>query len=140
MGVGQHPIVEAAGGIESQGAVSWSGEKQGSKRVMIGVGVVAENARSAETKGDADAVERAPHSDRNRYALVNLQKLHEDQHQWTEALHVREQIAKIDGGRPDDLQILGFLRNQIGTAQSREGNAAAAARAFTDAIDVVRPE
>ena len=74
---------------------------------------------------------------RNRYALVNLQKLHEDQHQWVEALQVREQIAKIDAGRrPDDQQILGFLRNQIGTAQARDGSAAAAARAFTDAIDV----
>ena len=29
---------------------------------------------------------------RNRYALVNLQKLHEDQHEWPEAAHVREQI------------------------------------------------
>src|ERR687892_1337306 len=28
---------------------------------------------------------------RNRYALVNLQKLHEDQHQWTEAARIREQ-------------------------------------------------
>src|SRR5687768_16029128 len=36
---------------------------------------------------------------KNRYALVNLQKLYEDQHQWADALQVREQIAKIDGGR-----------------------------------------
>ena len=27
---------------------------------------------------------------RNRYALVNLQKLHEEQHQWADALRVRE--------------------------------------------------
>src|SRR5689334_340218 len=74
---------------------------------------------------------------KNRYALVNLQKLYEDQHQWAEALQVREQIAKIDAGRrPDDQQILGFLRNQIGSAQARDGNRAAAARTFTDAIDV----
>ena len=73
---------------------------------------------------------------RNRYALVNLQKLYEDQHQWAEALHVREQIAKIDAGRrPDDQQILGFLRNEIGTAQRRAGNMTAATRTFTDAID-----
>src|SRR5215510_12283337 len=53
----------------------------------------------------------------NRYALVNLQKLHEEQHQWAEALHVREQIARIDAGRrPEDQQILGFLHNEIGTA------------------------
>ena len=30
---------------------------------------------------------------KNRYALVNLQKLYEDQHQWPEALRVREQVA-----------------------------------------------
>ena len=73
---------------------------------------------------------------RNRYALVNLQKLYEDQHQWGEALRVREQVAKIDAGRsPDDQQILGFLRNEIGLAQLRAGSGAAAARTFADAID-----
>src|SRR4029078_12996644 len=35
---------------------------------------------------------------RNRYALVNLQKLYEEQHQWTEALRVRSEIARLDGG------------------------------------------
>jgi len=74
---------------------------------------------------------------RNRYALVNLQKLHEDQHQWADALRVREQIAKIDAGRhPDDQQILGFLRNEIGLAHLRAGNGAAAARTFASAVDV----
>ena len=74
---------------------------------------------------------------RNRYALVNLQKLHEDQQQWADASKVREQIATIDGGhRQEDRQILGFLRNQIGIAQTREGPAAAAAGAFREAIDI----
>jgi lipopolysaccharide assembly protein B len=73
----------------------------------------------------------------NRYALVNLQKLHEDQQQWVEASKVRAQIAKIDSGRRDeDQQILGFLRNQIGTAEARDGHSAAAATAFRDAIDI----
>lgn len=73
----------------------------------------------------------------NRYAYVNLQKLYEEQHQWPEALQVREQIARIDNGRlPEDQQILGFLRNEIGAAQARTGNTAAAARAFSAAIDV----
>lgn len=74
---------------------------------------------------------------RNRYALVNLQKLHEDQQQWDEASKVRAQIAKIDGGhRDEDQQILGFLRNQIGTAQARDGQPSAAAAAFREAIDI----
>ena len=73
----------------------------------------------------------------NRYAYVNLQKLYEEQHQWAEALQVREQIARIDAGRhPEDQQILGFLRNEIGTAQVKAGHTAAAARTYSDAIDV----
>jgi lipopolysaccharide assembly protein B len=74
---------------------------------------------------------------RNRYALVNLQKLYEDQQQWTEARRVREQIAKIDGeARPDNQQILGFLQNEIGTTQLRAGELTAAAHTFRDALDV----
>ena len=72
----------------------------------------------------------------NRYALVNLQNLYEEQHQWAEALQVREEVAQIDAGRrPDDQQILGFLRNEIGRALERAGDEAAAARTFTEAID-----
>src|SRR5688572_30667779 len=74
---------------------------------------------------------------RNRYALVNLQKLYEDQHQWADALPVREQVVKLDAGRhPDDQQILGFLRNEMGVEAQRAGNGAVAARSFADAIDV----
>ena len=72
----------------------------------------------------------------NRYALVNLQKLYEDQHQWADAIAVREQIAAIDGDeRPENRQILGFLRNEIGSAQARDGDLADASRTFGDAID-----
>ncbi len=73
----------------------------------------------------------------NRYALTNLQKLHEDQHEWAEAAKVREQIARIDGARErDNDQILGFLRNEIGRAQAAAGDASAAMKTFRDAIDV----
>jgi lipopolysaccharide assembly protein B len=73
----------------------------------------------------------------NRYALVNLQKLYEDQQQWAEAERIRSQIAKIDGTRRDDnRQILGFLRNQLALATSRSGNPTAAAAMFREAIDV----
>jgi tetratricopeptide (TPR) repeat protein len=59
----------------------------------------------------------------NRYALVNQQKLHEDQQQWADAARVRAQIARIDGQRRgDNQQILGFLRNQLGTDTARTGN------------------
>jgi lipopolysaccharide biosynthesis regulator YciM len=74
---------------------------------------------------------------RNRYALVNLQKLHEDQHQWTEAARVRQQIAEIDSRtRTEDQLILAFLRSQVGAAQARAGDRTGAIRTFRDAIDV----
>ena len=72
----------------------------------------------------------------NRYALVNLQKLHEEQQQWAEAAKVRAQIAKLGDGRDEDRQILAFLRNQLGTAEAREGRTAAAAASYREAIDI----
>jgi lipopolysaccharide biosynthesis regulator YciM len=74
---------------------------------------------------------------RNRYAFVNLQKLYEDQHQWADAARVREQIAAIDSRRhEEDQQILGFLRNEIGTLQATSGDVVGAARTFQDVIDI----
>src|SRR4051812_42310482 len=56
---------------------------------------------------------------KNRYALVNLQKLHEEQQQWTDAARIRAEINEIDGGRnARDQQILAFLRNQVGASQA----------------------
>lgn len=73
---------------------------------------------------------------KNRYALVNLQKLYEDQHQWEDAVRIREQIARIDADRrPEDRAILAFLRNEIGEALVEKGDLAAAARAFQKAVD-----
>src|SRR5919198_3406935 len=74
---------------------------------------------------------------KNRYALVNLQKLYEEQDQWPEALRVRSEIARLDGGRrPEDRQILAFLTNEIGTVQARNGETETARRSFGDAIDI----
>ena len=74
---------------------------------------------------------------RNRYALLNLQKLHEGQHQWGEALAAREQVAEIDAGQKAESQpILGFLRNEIGAQQIAEGDLLGAAHSFASAIAV----
>src|SRR5262245_13781238 len=73
----------------------------------------------------------------NRYALVNLQKLHEDQQQWADAERVRSQIAHIDGqNRSENQQILGFLRNQLGTDTARRGDSSGASGMFREAIDI----
>jgi lipopolysaccharide biosynthesis regulator YciM len=75
---------------------------------------------------------------RNRYALVNLQKLHEDQQQWADAASVREQIAMIDNGQTGNRnrQILGFLRYEIGSAQARAADRHAAVNSFRQALDI----
>lgn len=74
---------------------------------------------------------------RNRYALVNLQKLYEEQRQWNDAARVREDVMRIDDGRKlEDQQILAFLQNEIGTSQMQSGDLTAAVRTFRSAIDV----
>jgi lipopolysaccharide assembly protein B len=74
---------------------------------------------------------------KNRYAFVNLQKLYEDQQQWTDAAAICEKIIAIDGGKEEaNHQILGFLRNEVGETLMRAGDDAAAARTFETAIDI----
>src|ERR671919_146118 len=84
-----------------------------------------------------EAFQEVVHLDpKNRYALVNLQKLYEEQHQWVEAARVREDIMRIDAGRrPENQPILAFLRNEIGEARASAGDLAAAARVFEAAVD-----
>jgi lipopolysaccharide assembly protein B len=73
----------------------------------------------------------------NRYALEHMQKLYEEQHQWSDALQVRQRIAALGNGKnAGDRTILSFLHNEIGEAQLRDGNLQQAARSFGDAIDV----
>jgi lipopolysaccharide biosynthesis regulator YciM len=74
---------------------------------------------------------------KNRYALVNLQKLYEEQDQWTDALRIRAEIARLDGGRrQEDRQILAFLTNEIGNTAARNGEVNDAGRIFSEAIDI----
>jgi len=72
----------------------------------------------------------------NRYALLHLQKLYEEQRQWEDALRVREEIA-AHTPEPvlDDNQILGFLHNEIGDAQRRLGDVRQSSRSYARAIE-----
>ena len=58
---------------------------------------------------------------KNENALINLQKLHEDQHQWSEAFDTRQRLAKLTdiGARPQNEAILAFLENEIGLEAMR---------------------
>jgi lipopolysaccharide assembly protein B len=74
----------------------------------------------------------------NQYALANLEKLHEEQHQWAEAYATRQQLA---AGEPAANQarhneILAFLENEIGLDALKAGDIASSAKRFQSAIDL----
>src|SRR6266704_2935350 len=75
---------------------------------------------------------------KNEYALVNLQKLHEEQHQWTEAYDTRQRLAKLTASdaRPQNEAILAFLENEIGLEAIRRKDYPEAIRRFEGAIDL----
>ncbi len=75
---------------------------------------------------------------KNEYALLNLQKLHEEQHQWTEAYDTRQRLNKLAAidSRPQSQAILAFLENEIGLEAMRRKDYAEAARRFQSAINI----
>jgi lipopolysaccharide biosynthesis regulator YciM len=74
----------------------------------------------------------------NRYAMSNLEKLHEEQHQWTEAYAMRQKLAARDNPEQQarHQEILAFLENEIGLAALKRSEYAEAARRFEAAIDL----
>jgi lipopolysaccharide assembly protein B len=73
---------------------------------------------------------------KNEYALINLQKLHEEQHQWTEAYDTRQRLSLLAdvGARPQSEAILAFLENEIGLEAVRRADHVEAIRRFEAAI------
>ena len=74
---------------------------------------------------------------KNEYALMNLQKLHEEQHQWLEAYDTRERLAQLSASesQPQSQAILAFLENEIGLEAMRRKDLVEAAKRFEAAID-----
>jgi lipopolysaccharide assembly protein B len=72
----------------------------------------------------------------NSYALVNLQKLHEEQHQWTDAYDTRQRLSKLTHSESKNESILAFLENEIGLEALRRKDYAEAIRRFEGAIDL----
>jgi lipopolysaccharide biosynthesis regulator YciM len=72
----------------------------------------------------------------NSYALVNLQKLHEEQHQWTDAYDTRQRLSKLTHTESKNESILAFLENEIGLEAMRRKDYAEATRRFESAIDL----
>ncbi|HEY0875343.1 MAG TPA: tetratricopeptide repeat protein [Vicinamibacterales bacterium] len=74
----------------------------------------------------------------NEYALVNLQKLHEEQHQWRDAHAARQKLAAgaAADDKPRHQRILAFLEDAIGLEAVNQGDSAAAAQRFESAIEL----
>ena len=74
----------------------------------------------------------------NQYALSNLEKLYEEQHQWTEAYAMRQKLAARGGAveQPQHQAILAFLENEIGLTALKRDDLAEAARRFDAAIEL----
>jgi len=74
----------------------------------------------------------------NQYALLNLEKLHEEQQQWQEAHAIRQRLADSasDGERPRDQSILAFLENELGLQSGREGLSDQAIHHFERALEL----
>ncbi len=74
----------------------------------------------------------------NEYALANLEKLYEEQHQWTEAYVTRQKLAALGNAasQPYHQQILAFLDNEIGMEALKRMDYAEAARRFRAAIEL----
>jgi lipopolysaccharide biosynthesis regulator YciM len=72
----------------------------------------------------------------NIHALVGLQKLHEEQHQWREAYDVQTRISRLQ--KTDDSLVLGHLQAAMGQQAAQEGDAEAAERAFKTALSLER--
>ncbi len=74
----------------------------------------------------------------NEAALINLEKLQEDQHQWQEAYVTRQRLAQIAGppDQPKSQLILAFLENELGLQALKEDRLADAIHRFEAAIDL----
>ncbi len=74
----------------------------------------------------------------NPYALVNLEKLHEEQHQWPEARDVRRRLIELtdETDQPRHQQILAFLENELGRQRVQQLEYGQAAARFASAIDL----
>jgi lipopolysaccharide biosynthesis regulator YciM len=77
---------------------------------------------------------------KNQYALLYLQKLHEEQHQWDDAFRIRQQLVDLSGPdtQPRNQSILAFLESERGREAVKHGKLEEAARSFTSAIDLDR--
>ena len=74
----------------------------------------------------------------NEAALLNLEKLQEEQHQWQEAYVTRQRLNSLVEGKASERSglILAFLENELGLQALKQGDFAEATRRFEAAIEL----
>ena len=74
----------------------------------------------------------------NEYALLNLERLHEEQQQWREARVIRRRLTDIadEPKKPRDEAILAFIENELGLQAVRRGELRQAVAHFTAALEL----
>ena len=74
----------------------------------------------------------------NEYALVNLEKLYAEQHQWAEARATRQKLesAAPEPEKPRHQRILAYLEDALGLQSAAANDAPGAERRFSAAIDL----
>ena len=74
----------------------------------------------------------------NQYALLNLEKLHEEQQQWQEAYVIRQRLAALadDAQKPKHQAILAFLETQLGLRALSDTEPTTARSRFESAIEL----
>jgi lipopolysaccharide assembly protein B len=73
---------------------------------------------------------------RNIQALIELQKVQEEQRQWSEAYRLRTRLSRLR--KSDDSLVLGYLQAEIGREALQAGDRDAAQKAFTTALALDR--
>jgi lipopolysaccharide biosynthesis regulator YciM len=76
----------------------------------------------------------------NEYALINLEKIYEEQHQWHEAYRVRSRLARSGGAGPDGhgTQVLAFLEYELGHEALKRDDLKTASSRFRASVDLDR--
>jgi lipopolysaccharide biosynthesis regulator YciM len=74
----------------------------------------------------------------NYYALLNLQKVYEEQHQWDEARRTRVELLKLPGPETPARSnaILAFMDTELGLAATRAGRPDVAEKHFALALEL----
>jgi lipopolysaccharide assembly protein B len=74
----------------------------------------------------------------NSYALLHLEKVYEEQHQWDDAARIRQELVALDGPEPQSRSqaILAFLENERGMVALKAGDLPTAQARFQAALDL----